>query len=105
MATLSDIGVSAAINILTAFAFLLAFALLRIQPINDRVYFPKWYITGSRSSPRSTGGFVGKFVNLDIRTYFTFLNWMPQALMMSEKQLIEHAGLDSALFLRIYLLG
>lgn len=104
MASLSDIGVSAAINILTAFAFLLAFALLRIQPINDRVYFPKWYISGGRSSPRSTNG-VAKFVNLDFRTYLTFLNWMPQALMMSEKQLIQHAGFDSALFLRIYLLG
>ncbi|KAL2527658.1 Phosphoribulokinase [Abeliophyllum distichum] len=42
MATLGDIGVSAVINILGAFAFLLAFALLRTQPINDRVYFLKW---------------------------------------------------------------
>ncbi|CAM8992364.1 unnamed protein product [Rhodiola kirilowii] len=105
MATLSDIGVSAFINILMSFAFLLAFALLRIQPLNDRVYFPKWYITGDRSSPRSRGGLVGKFVNLDLKTYFTFLNWMPQALKMSEQQLIQHAGLDSALFLRIYWLG
>ncbi|XP_057521324.1 CSC1-like protein At1g32090 [Amaranthus tricolor] len=104
MATLSDIGVSAFINILTAFAFLLAFALLRIQPINDRVYFPKWYFKGQRKDPASTN-FVGKFVNLDFKTYFTFLNWMPQALQMSENQLIQHAGLDSVAFLRIYLLG
>ncbi|KAL3500060.1 hypothetical protein ACH5RR_039153 [Cinchona calisaya] len=106
MATVEDIGVSAAFNILVAFAFLLAFALLRIQPINDRVYFPKWYITGKRSSPRhADGDFVGKFVNLNFKTYLTFLNWMPQALKMSEAQIIEHAGLDSAVFLRIYLLG
>ncbi|KAL3635792.1 hypothetical protein CASFOL_020339 [Castilleja foliolosa] len=105
MASLGDIGVSALINILGAFAFLLAFALLRIQPINDRVYFPKWYIAGKRTSPRSWGGVVGKFVNLDIMTYFTFLNWMPQALKMSESELISHAGLDSAVFLRIYTLG
>ncbi|XP_039029835.1 CSC1-like protein At1g32090 isoform X1 [Hibiscus syriacus] len=105
MATLGDIGVSALINILTAFAFLLAFALLRIQPVNDRVYFPKWYINGGRSSPRSGGNFVAKFVNLNFKTYLTFLNWMPQALKMSEIELINHAGLDSVVFLRIYSLG
>ncbi|KAL0324146.1 UNVERIFIED_CONTAM: CSC1-like protein [Sesamum calycinum] len=105
MASLADIGVSALINILGAFAFLLAFALLRIQPINDRVYFPKWYIAGKRTSPRNWGGVVGKFVNLNLKTYLTFLNWMPQALKMSESEIISHAGLDSAVFLRIYLLG
>ncbi|CAK9321460.1 unnamed protein product [Citrullus colocynthis] len=105
MATLGDIGVSALINILTAFVFLLAFALLRIQPINDRVYFPKWYINGGRNSPRSSRNFVGKYVNLNICTYLTFLNWMPAALKMSETEIITHAGFDSAVFLRIYTLG
>lgn len=105
MATLGDIGVSALINIIGAFAFLLAFALLRIQPLNDRVYFAKWYVSGRRTSPRHTGNFVGKFVNLNVKTYFTFLNWMPQALKMSEAEIITHAGLDSAIFLRIYTLG
>lgn len=104
MATLSDIGVSAFINIITAFAFLLAFAFLRIQPINDRIYFPKWYFKGQRKDPSATN-FVAKFVNLNVKTYFTFLNWMPEALKMSETALIEHAGLDSAAFLRIYTLG
>lgn len=105
MANLGDIGVSALLNILGAFAFLLAFALLRIQPINDRVYFPKWYISGGRTSPRNYGNIVGKFVNLNFKTYLTFLNWMPQALKMSESEIIDHAGLDSAVFLRIYILG
>lgn len=106
MATLQDIGVSALINLFGAFAFLIAFAVLRIQPINDRVYFPKWYLSGERNSPRrSDGTFVGKFVNLNFKTYFTFLNWMPQAMKMSESEIIRHAGLDSAIFLRIYTLG
>jgi len=105
MASLEDIGVSALINIIGAFAFLLAFAFLRIQPVNDRVYFPKWYINGARSSPRHTRNFVGKFVNLNFATYLTFLNWMPQAMRMKESEIIEHAGLDSAVFLRIYILG
>ncbi|XWS38819.1 hypothetical protein CRYUN_Cryun19dG0163000 [Craigia yunnanensis] len=69
------------------------------------VYFPKWYINGGRTSPRRGGNFVAKFVNLNFKTYLTFLNWMPQALKMSESELINHAGLDSAVFLRIYTLG
>lgn len=105
MATLADIGVSAAINILSAFIFLIAFAILRLQPFNDRVYFPKWYLKGLRDSPTHGGAFVRKFVNLDFRSYIRFLNWMPEALKMPEPELIEHAGLDSAVYLRIYLIG
>ncbi|CAN8290407.1 unnamed protein product [Cochlearia groenlandica] len=106
MATLQDIVVSALINLFGALVFLIAFAVLRIQPINDRVYFPKWYLSGHRNSPRlSDRTLVGKFVNLNYRTYFTFLNWMPQAMNMTESEIIRHAGLDSAVFLRIYTLG
>ena len=105
MATLGDIGVSAAINILSAFIFLVAFAVLRLQPFNDRVYFPKWYLKNLRTDPTHSGAFVRKFVNLDFRSYIRFLNWMPDALRMPEPALIEHAGLDSAVYLRIYLIG
>ncbi|KAA0034787.1 hypothetical protein IC582_025653 [Cucumis melo] len=105
MASIGDIGVGAAINILSAFAFFVVFALLRIQPVNDRVYFPKWYIKGLRGSPLSSGAIVGRIVNLDFRSYLKFLNWMVAALRMPEPELIDHAGLDSAVYLRIYLLG
>ncbi|KAE8009682.1 hypothetical protein FH972_006106 [Carpinus fangiana] len=104
MATLQDIAVSAAINSLSTIAFLVAFAILRLQPINDRVYFPKWYLKGIRGSPVSYGS-LSRFVNLDFRTYIRFLNWMPAALRMPEPELIDHAGLDSAVYIRIYLLG
>ena len=105
MATLGDIGVSAGFNLLAAFIFLLAFAVLRLQPFNDRVYFPKWYLKGLRTSPSRSGTLVGRVVNLDFRSYLRFLNWMPDALKMPEPELIEHAGLDSAVYLRIYLIG
>lgn len=105
MATLQDIGLAAAINSLTAIIFLVAFAILRLQPMNDRVYFPKWYLKGLRSSPSRSGAYMGQFVNLDFRSYLKFLNWMPAALKMPELELIDHAGLDSAVYLRIYLLG
>lgn len=105
MATLQDIGVSAAINILSALIFLLVFAVLRLQPFNDRVYFSKWYLKGLRSSPTHAGAFVRRFVNLDFRSYLKFLNWMPEAIRMPEPELIDHAGLDSAVYLRIYLIG
>ncbi|KAK7260700.1 hypothetical protein RIF29_26960 [Crotalaria pallida] len=105
MATLSDIGVAAGINILSAFLFFIAFAILRLQPFNDRVYFPKWYLKGLRTDPVHGGIFVRKFVNLDWRAYLGFLNWMPEAIRMPEPELIDHAGLDSVVYLRIYLLG
>lgn len=105
MATLVDIGVSAGINLFSATMFLLAFAVLRLQPFNDRVYFPKWYLKGIRSSPTNSRSIVKKFVNLDFGTYIRFLNWMPAALHMPEPELIDHAGLDSAVFIRIYILG
>ncbi|RAL43518.1 hypothetical protein DM860_012659 [Cuscuta australis] len=105
MAGGQDIMLSASINLLSAIAFLVAFAILRLQPFNDRVYFPKWYLKGIRASPRSSGPLVRKFVNLDFRTYIRFLNWMPAALRMPQPELIDHAGLDSAVYIRIYLLG
>lgn len=105
MATLGDIGLAAGINILSAIIFLVAFAILRLQPFNDRVYFPKWYLKGLRDSPSRSGAFVRQVVNLDFRSYLRFLNWMPEALKMPELELIDHAGLDSAVYLRIYLLG
>ncbi|TYH43577.1 CSC1-like protein At4g02900 isoform X3 [Gossypium hirsutum] len=105
MANLREISVSAALNLLSAFAFLVAFAILRLQPINDRVYFPKWYRRRIRNSPRRSGVCLTRFVNLDWRTYIKFLNWMPAALRMPELELIDHAGLDSVVYIRIYLLG
>lgn len=105
MATLHEIYVSAAINSLSALAFLLAFAVLRLQPMNDRVYFPKWYLKDMRSSPRHSGAVVRRFVNLDWKTYVRFLSWMPAAWRMPEPELIDHAGLDSVVYIRIYLLG
>lgn len=104
MATIGDICVSASINLLSALAFLFAFGILRLQPFNDRVYFPKWYLKGIRGSPTGSNR-VKKFVNLDFGTYIRFLNWMPAALHIQEPELIDHAGLDSTVYIRIYLLG
>jgi hypothetical protein len=105
MATLQDLGVSAFINILSAFVFLLLFAVLRIQPVNDRVYFPKLYLAHKRQHDHTARSAVRRFVNLNICTYITFLSWVPGALRMSETELVAHAGLDSAVYLRIYTLG
>lgn len=105
MASLQDIAVAAGINGLSALMFLMVFAMLRLQPINDRVYFPKWYLKGIRANPVTSGNAVSKFVNLDADMYLKFWKWMPAALNMPEPELIDHAGLDSAVYIRIYLLG
>jgi hypothetical protein len=58
-----------------------------------------------RDSPSSAGAAVTKYVNIDWRSYFKFLSWIPAALKMPEEELIEHAGLDSVVYLRIYRTG
>ncbi|KAI4298738.1 hypothetical protein L6164_032261 [Bauhinia variegata] len=72
MATLGDIGIAAAINFFSTLMFFLAFDILRLQPFNDRVYFPKWYLKGIRTDPVHGGAFVRKIVNLDWRAYLGF---------------------------------
>ncbi|KAG2276053.1 hypothetical protein Bca52824_058608 [Brassica carinata] len=52
--SINEIGVAEAINIVTSIAFLIAFAILRIQPVNDIAYFPKWYLKGLRTSSIQT---------------------------------------------------
>ncbi|CDY24365.1 BnaA07g02900D [Brassica napus] len=54
IASINEIGVAEAINIVTSIAFLIAFAILRIQPVNDIAYFPKWYLKGLRTSSIQT---------------------------------------------------
>ncbi|KAK7306855.1 hypothetical protein VNO77_44815 [Canavalia gladiata] len=105
MTTLTDIGVSAAINIGSAFIFIMAFSLMRLQPINDRVYFPKLYMKGLRKDPKQGRAFVRKYINLDCFSYIKFFNWPIKAFRMSESELVDYAGLDSAVYLRIYLIG
>jgi hypothetical protein len=105
MTSLSDLGVSAGINILSAFVFLVAFAILRFQPVNDRVYYPKWYLKGARTDGKTSFRSLSSIINLNWKVYVKFLAWMKEALSMPEAELIQHAGLDSAVFLRIYILG
>lgn len=105
MASIHDIATSAYINTLSVLAFLLGFAFLRLQPINDRVYFSKWYKKDIRAEPKSSTNAVKNFVNIDFKAYLKFWTWMPEALRMPEPELIDHAGLDSVVYIRIYLLG
>ncbi|KAG2239164.1 hypothetical protein Bca52824_090024 [Brassica carinata] len=106
MASINDIGVAAAINIVTAIAFLIAFAILRIQPVNDRVYFPKWYLKGLRTSSIQTGGFGSKFINLDFRLKIFFpiacvaftamvpVNWTNKGLDRLKHTNISYSDID-----------
>ncbi|KAL2613464.1 hypothetical protein R1flu_025156 [Riccia fluitans] len=109
MATFAEIATAALVNLLTTFLFLLAFSILRLQPQNARVYYPKWYIKGVRKSSGQKGGAkrlqLSHYVNLDYKAYLKLLTWMWDAIRMPEEELIGHAGLDSAVFLRLFLLG
>lgn len=109
MSTLRDIGVSAVINIGLTMLFLLSYVFVSLQPVNDRVYYPKLYIKGQRqgrprASPRQLKA-MEKYVNLEWWQYTRLLAWAKSALRKNEDDIIQHAGLDSAVFLRIFLVG
>ncbi|KAI3522982.1 hypothetical protein L1887_01034 [Cichorium endivia] len=55
---------------------------------------------GARSR---SGAFVQKFVNLDFKSYLKFLYWMSAALCMPQPELIDHARLDSIVYLTVTL--
>lgn len=108
MTTLRDIGVAAAINIGLTVVFLLSFVVLSLQPVNDRVYYAKQYIIGvrkgrPRASPRQQP--LERYFNLDFTQYMGLFEWAKSALRKTEHEIIEHAGLDSAVYLRIFLVG
>ena len=109
MTTLRDIGVSALINIGLVILFLVSFVVLSAQPVNDRVYYPKLYIKGirkgrPRASPRQLKP-IEKYFNLECAQYIRLFEWAKSALRRNEDDIIQHAGLDSAVFLRIFLVG
>lgn len=109
-----DVVTSAWINVVTSIVILLAFAVLKNQPMNARVYFPKWFLELHKRSAGSAGGFdpasrttnpIGRFLNLNVKSYAHVMDWIWTTLRMPEMELIEHAGLDSAVLLRVFLLG
>jgi hypothetical protein len=127
-----DVVTAAWINIVTSIGLLLAFAVLKNQPMNARVYYPKWFLRGQKQkvtgelnagsrtpSPttttssstthdeaRSTNGHpMNRYVNLNVKSYAHVMDWIWTTLRMRETELIEHAGLDSAILLRVFLLG
>jgi hypothetical protein len=109
MSSVEDIVTSLVINAATSVAFIFSYAVLKNQPINTRVYFAKWIKIGARDAapqaPTPRGRRAGRYINLDMKTYGHIMDWIKTSLRMPEAELIEHAGLDSAIFLRIILLG
>eukprot|EP00246_Nothoceros_aenigmaticus_P002986 TRINITY_DN13914_c0_g3_i1.p1 TRINITY_DN13914_c0_g3~~TRINITY_DN13914_c0_g3_i1.p1 ORF type:complete len:106 (+),score=8.36 TRINITY_DN13914_c0_g3_i1:421-738(+) len=105
MSALSDLGTSALINGLTCAGLLLAFSVLRSQPMNSRVYFPALYIKGERVGQVHGCSRLRKYVNLDPKSYLHAFDWVKKCFDMQESELIEHAGLDAVVFLRIFMLG
>lgn len=109
MTSLTDIGISALVNCSSALFFFLCFIIFRVQPLNDRVYYPKLYIKDNqrKGSPtsRTHRRKMEQYFETKCRPYFMSFSWISTALRMSEQNLIEHAGLDAVVYLRIYQIG
>lgn len=98
-------------NTLLSVVFLICYALLKNQPLNFRVYFPKLYVRGQAEKIKDyvdCGDGKGKlsgYVNLSWRSYLYSFKGMWFALKETEEELIQDVGLDSTVFVRIFLLG
>jgi hypothetical protein len=107
-----ELVTAAGINILTCVAFLAGFALLKNQPLNTRVYYPRWFVNGEEDRlsdfvrlGNKKGSVTGQYVNLNWKSYAHVMDWVVITLRMPEEELIQLVGLDSAVFLRIFRLG
>ncbi|KAK9288498.1 hypothetical protein L1049_016957 [Liquidambar formosana] len=96
MDSLEVIGAMVIVNSVITFVMLLIYAIVRHRPSYERFYFPKLH--GIRNSPESSSAPARRSYSLDFRTYFRFLNWMP------DNNFADH-GLDSAAHTQIYLIG
>jgi hypothetical protein len=108
MSSIQDMLGGLAINSATSVAMICAYAVLKDQPINRRVYYAKWVKMGVDAGPQNANPKnrrVGRYINLNLRNYLHVMDWIKHSLSMSEEELIHHAGLDSAIFLRLLLLG
>ncbi|TXG62795.1 hypothetical protein EZV62_009789 [Acer yangbiense] len=104
MDSLEDLLISLALNISVAVIILCLFSILRLIPKNKTFYFRtspykvRWSLT--RTAP-----LLKEFLNFQWRNYFKVWIWIVETLEMPEPALIKHAGLDSTVYLRIYILG
>ena len=96
-------------NTLFSVVFLIFFAILKNQPLNLRVYFPRLFVRGEEDGIAGygdgKGSRVARYVNLNWRSYFLSFNWVVLSLKKTEAELIEDVGLDATVLVRIFLLG
>ncbi|CAM6106765.1 unnamed protein product [Calypogeia fissa] len=109
MTSVEDIVTSLIINSASSVALICAYAVLKNQPVNTRVYFARKAKMGLQDAgpdgPNQKNRRVGRYINLNPRSYIHIMDWIRSSLKMSEAELIEKAGLDSAVYLRMLLLG
>lgn len=107
----ADLLTSFWINVIATVALLIFFALFKNQPLNFRVYFPRWYVHGMDERVEDfvivgeSKRKAGRYVNLSWKSYAHTMDWIWSTLRMTEAELIELVGLDSTVLLRIFLLG
>ncbi|KAM0878460.1 hypothetical protein ACQ4PT_034871 [Festuca glaucescens] len=78
------------------------FAVLCTKLANDRVYFPRLYIAKKHTAATVA---AGRTLIDNLKLLRTYYNWVPNALHMIKRELIDHTGLNSIIYLWIYTLG
>lgn len=104
--TESDLLTALWINVVTAVAFFTFYVILKNLPVNFRVYYPRRYLKGQVEHVddlRDSGD--KEHHGVGWRSYLRIMDSIMSIWRMTETEFIERYGLDSAVLLRIFLLG
>lgn len=92
---ISDLATSAGINIGLATIFLILYSIFRNQPENAGVYSTRQMLRDQRKEVKERQPF-------SIHTLLPSPGWVTRAWNPSEDDIMESAGLDAVVFLRIF---
>ncbi|ONI20721.1 hypothetical protein PRUPE_2G030700 [Prunus persica] len=98
---------SAAINIGLAIFILTLFSILKKQPSNDPIYFPRRLSESQRQS-QSQSPSHRRDENrsaLSLRRFLPSVSWISRAFRVSEDEILQTNGLDALIIIRLFKFG
>ncbi|CAN6567162.1 unnamed protein product [Malus baccata var. baccata] len=98
---------SAAINIGLAFFILTLFSVLKKQPSNAPIYYPRRLSESHRQSHRHIPDFDDNYASSSVgfRRFLPSVTWISRAFRFSEDEILQSNGLDALIIIRLFKLG
>ncbi|KAM2279288.1 hypothetical protein ACFX1S_040149 [Malus domestica] len=98
---------SAAINIGLAFFILTLFSVLKKQPSNAPIYYPRRLSESHGQSHRHIPDFDDNYASSSVgfRRFLPSVTWISRAFRVSEDEILQSNGLDALIIIRLFKLG